>query len=87
MKNQIQKHEHIIDAQILDTWQNPDRVSLTKADLRSIQADAWGWRTLRICGAALMVLIPLWLISMSFTPKPAVLPKCESNCNIHRSLF
>ena len=50
----------ILDAEIVDTWQNPDRVSLTRAELKQLQYNKQGWGVLLGCGAALGVGRGLW---------------------------
>lgn len=87
MKSQIQTNQRQGEVIKLRTYPAQKRITLSESELRNLQADRWGWRTLRICGAVLCILIPLWLIGMTFSPKPAVLPNCQSNCDVDGGLF
>ena len=77
----------ILDAEIVDTWQNPDRVSLTRAELKQLQYNKRGWSVLVGCGAALSVCLGLWLVGMALKTEPAILPNCQSNCSVKQGWF
>lgn len=88
MKKDIQKYAHIVDAEVIDTWRSPDRVSLTRAELRQMQYNKTGMNLL-LSGVGMMFAVAaLWLLTTAFSKPPVLLPNCESNCSIEQgSIF
>lgn len=87
MKKDIQKYRDVIDAEIVESWDRPDRVSLTRAELRQMQYNKAGM-SLLLSGVGMMFAIAaLWLLTTAFSKPPVVLPQCESNCTYDKSWF
>lgn len=84
----IQKYRDVIDAEIVESWDKPDRVSLTRAELRQMQYNKAGMN-LVLGGVGMMFAVAaLWLLTTAFSKPPVFLPNCESNCSVRQeSIF